>query len=208
MDRMCSNDTIKEIYVNKIMYQMKKHLKWNVFILGMITLMSFQQQNKEQDFVNMAAIASKFEVSMAEQAVERSSNLAIKKYSQMLIDDHQKLANELQQYAGSKGLTFPAQLDVAHQAKIDSMLTIDARNYDQAYKAAAVASHQKSISLYQAATINSDLMDTMLKTWIADKIPVMTMHLDEIKNVRLTNLAKFKTKTQPTTDTTKMHKMH
>jgi len=185
---------------------MKKFLQWGVIILGIMTFMSFGQQNPEQDFVNKAVMANRFEIAMAQQANERSSNEAVKAYSQMLIDEHQKVLNELQEYANSKGLTISDQLDQMHQGEVNALGELGADAYDKSFRNAAVASHEKSIALYESAGADDAITDTTLKTWISDKLPSLRTHLTQAQELRLDNGGTSMKKLPPIVDSLKMNK--
>lgn len=66
---------------------MKKYLSWTVIIQGIMTFMSFGQENAEQSFLSKAIMANQYEIALAQQTGERSSSESVKAYAQMLVDD-------------------------------------------------------------------------------------------------------------------------
>lgn len=168
---------------------MKKYLNWTVVILGIITFMSFGQQNAEQDFVNKAIMANQYEIALAQQAAERSSNESIKAYSQMLVEDHQKVASDLQKYAESKGWTVSTELGTMHKGLLGTLEGTDSSTYDQAFKDAAIASHEEAIAMYEETHGSSTITDESLKTWIADTLPSLKAHLGHAQELK-TDMAK------------------
>ncbi|MDR2283607.1 MAG: DUF4142 domain-containing protein [Sphingobacterium sp.] len=186
---------------------MKKYLNWTVVILGIITFMSFGQQNPEQDFVNKAVMANQYEVALAQQAGQRSSNEGIKAYSRMLVDEHQQLLNELRQYAEAKGWTISTELDQSHQGQLGVLEGTEAGQYDQAFKDAAVASHENSIALYEGVNGDNTMTDETLKIWAADKLPALKFHLTQAQELKLDDTAPVNKETPPIVDTVKNNKM-
>lgn len=186
---------------------MKKYLNWAVVILGIITSMSFGQQNREQDFVNKAVMANQYEVAMAQQAGQRSSNEAIKAYSRMVVDEHQQILNELRQYAEAKGWTISTELDKTHQGQLDVLEGTESDWYDQAFKDAAVASHEKSIALYEEVNEDDAMTDETLKIWASDKLPALKSHLSRAQELKLDDAAPVNDQTPPIVDSVKNNKM-
>lgn len=164
---------------------MKKCLAWSVVILGIVTLMSFGQTNSEQDFLNRAAIANRFEIALANQALERSSNEEVKGYARMLIDEHEKLLNQLNQYATSKKIEVSNDLDQEHLAQLDALKELTVESYDNSFKNTVIATHQKSISLFESAATDESITDSVLKTWITDTLPFLKSHLAQAQELKI-----------------------
>lgn len=164
---------------------MKKYLSWTVVILGIMTFRSFGQENAEQNFVNKAIMANQYEIVLAQQAGERSSSESVKVYTQMLMDDHQKVAKDLQTYAESKGWIVSTDLGTTHQDLLTSLEGTDSSAYDQAFKDAAIASHEEAIAMYEQAQGNNAITDESLKTWIADTLPSLKAHLEQAQGLQV-----------------------
>ena len=150
-----------------------------------MTFMSFGQENAEQNFVNKAIMANQYEIALAQQAGERSSSESVKAYTQMLVDDHQKVAKELQKYAEAKGWTVSTDLGTTHQDLLTSLEGADSSAYDQAFKDAAIASHEEAIAMYEEAQDNNAITDESLKTWIADTLPSLKAHLGKAQGLQV-----------------------
>lgn len=48
---------------------MKKYIRWTVIILGIMTFMSFGQENTEQSFLSKAIMANQYEIALAQKVV-------------------------------------------------------------------------------------------------------------------------------------------
>lgn len=166
---------------------MKTYLKVCVVILGIITLQSFIQQTEEQDFIAKSVMSNRFEIAMAEQAIEKSDNVATKAYARELVADHQKILAELEAYAQSKGLNVPQGIDREHQSKLESLAVLDKGRYDELFQETAIASHEKSIALFERAGTDNMTEDDDFRTWITDRLPSLRSHLAKAKALLNTN---------------------
>lgn len=164
---------------------MKKYLSCTVIILGIMTFMSFGQENAEQNFVTKAIMANQYEIALAQQAGERSTSESVKAYAQMLVDDHQQVAKDLQEYAEAKGWTVSTDLGTPHQDLLTSLEGTNSSAYDQAFKDAAIASHEEAIAMYEEAQGNNAITDESLKTWIADTLSSLKAHLGQAQGLQI-----------------------
>ncbi|NGM61028.1 DUF4142 domain-containing protein [Sphingobacterium sp. SGG-5] len=155
---------------------MKTYLKVCVVILGIITLQSFAQQTAEQDFINKSVMSNRFEIAMAEQAIEKSNSAATKAYARELVADHQKILAELEAYAQSKGLTIPQEMGREHQSRLESLAALNKDRYDQVFQETAVTSHEKSIALFEQAGTDNTTEDDGFRSWINDRLPSLRSH--------------------------------
>jgi len=156
---------------------MKIYQKCFVMILGIITLMSFKQQDAEKDFINKAIEANLFEIEVAKQALQSSSNEQIKAFAQTLIDDHTILLGELQQYAATQQWDTPTAINKGHQDQLSKLQGLSSAEYNQYFKELAIESHENSIQLYKNLAQDNAIEDATLKTWVVDKLPILEGHL-------------------------------
>ena len=164
---------------------MKTYLKICARILGIIALQSFKQQDHRQDFIQKAIMSNRFEIALAEQAINKSDNVALQELGRKLVEDHQKNLSELEAYANANELSFPKELDEEHQGKLESFATLDKGAYDRSFKEAIVGSHEQSIALYEGIAEESLIEDEELKKWVSEKLPSLRSHLDRSKSLSL-----------------------
>jgi putative membrane protein len=96
----------------------------------------------DQDFVHDAAIAGMAEIDMARMALDRSRDANVKKFAQMMIDDHTKAGNDLKSVAMRHRIEVPAQVDDDHRDKAEALGKKSGAEFDQAYAEAMVDGHQ------------------------------------------------------------------
>src|SRR6476620_6494216 len=72
------------------------------------------------DFVNDAAQGGMAEVQLGQLALKNSQNPEIKKFAQMMVDDHGKANAELKTLAGKKNYTLPTDIG-SHKSTMDKL---------------------------------------------------------------------------------------
>jgi putative membrane protein len=136
------------------------------------------------DFVTKAAMADMYEIEAAKVALARSQNAEVKKFAQMMVDDHTKSTNNLKSAIAASGLTLtpPAALDEAHADKVQDLKDKDAADFDKAYIEDQVDAHQMALDLHQRYANDGD--NAALKGFAATTAPVVQGHYDHAKQLQ------------------------
>lgn len=111
----------------------------------------------------------------------KTTDPSVKRFAQMMVDDHTKALNQLQQVASKKNITLPDGLpDDAKdlQAKLTSE---SGKQLDKDYMDGMVQDHQKDIQEFQQASQN--LQDSDVKQWATKTLPTLQQHLQRAKQV-------------------------
>ena len=161
----------------------------------------------ERDFVEEIAIASAAEIELGKMAIEKASNPEVKKYGQMMVDDHTTAGAELQQLAQQYNITVPAALDEKHRDLRDKLAQLSGREFDEAYIDAMVDSHENVVDKLQARVDDRDRnvagtsgttpgttsgvqpeeaddhAEASLNLWAANTLPAVKAHLDHAKQL-------------------------
>jgi putative membrane protein len=96
----------------------------------------------DKDFVHDVAIANMAEIEMARMALDRSRDANVKKFAQMMIDDHTKAGNDLKTVASRHRIDLPAQIDDDHRDKAEALGKKNGVEFDQDYAEMMVDGHQ------------------------------------------------------------------
>jgi putative membrane protein len=96
----------------------------------------------DKTFVNDVSIANMAEVELGRLAVERSTNAEVKKFGQMMIDDHTKAGDKLKAVASAHNIPIPTDLDSKHRDLRDELAKLSGPAFDREYMAAMVDGHQ------------------------------------------------------------------
>jgi len=95
----------------------------------------------DQDFVQELTIANMAEVELGRMAGERSANADVKKFGQMMVNDHTAAGDKLKGIASQYKLTVPAALDDKHRDLRDKLAKLNGAEFDREYMEAMVDGH-------------------------------------------------------------------
>src|SRR4051812_37210376 len=96
----------------------------------------------DKDFVKDVSIANMAELDMARLALERGTDPSVKKFAQMMVDDHTKAGSTLQGLAGRHNIDVPAATDDTHRDKATKLGEKKGMDFDRDYADAMVDGHQ------------------------------------------------------------------
>ena len=96
----------------------------------------------DKTFVHDMAIANMAEVELGKLAPERSQDNEVKKFAQLMIDDHTKSLNSLKAIAAHYNVDVPADLDGRRARLRDKIAKWHGNEFDRAYMDEAVDAHE------------------------------------------------------------------
>jgi putative membrane protein len=137
--------------------------------------------NDDAKFATDAANGGMAEVALGKLALSKTSNESIKKFAQMMVDDHSKANDELKEIAKKKNITLPEAVDTDHQKKMDDLDKKKGTKFDKAYVDAMIDGHKKTLDMMNKEA--KDGKDADLKAFAAKIAPTVQMHLDAIKKI-------------------------
>ncbi|MCA3776479.1 MAG: DUF4142 domain-containing protein [Burkholderia sp.] len=128
----------------------------------------------DAEFVDKAGMLDKVERQASQLALDRSSNPDVKAFARRMIDDHARIAGELQQLGAQKGV--PVQARMLVDPAVTALRTKDGHAFDTAYVALASPRAQESaIRLYEAEARNG--RDPQLRAFAAGTLATLNAHL-------------------------------
>ena len=133
------------------------------------------------DFVKEAAQGGMAEVELGKLALKNSQNPEIKKFAQMMVDDHGKANSELKELAGKKNYAMPADIG-SHKSTMDKLQPLKGADFDKAYVDDMVTDHEGDVKAFQNQASNSS--DPDLNAVAAKVVPVVQKHLEAIKAIQ------------------------
>ena len=136
----------------------------------------------DESLIKDIAQANMAEVETGKLALDKSSNADVKKFAQMMVDDHSKALTDVQTLASSKGVTLPDGPDVKHKAVMVEFKALKGDTFDKRYvKQAGVGDHEATEKLLKKTRANAK--DADLKG-LADKmLPVVEGHLAQARSM-------------------------
>jgi putative membrane protein len=118
----------------------------------------------DKDFINDLVVANMAEVELGRLATERAAHAEVKKFGQMMIDDHTKAGNTLEALASKHSIAVPAAVDEKHRDLRDRFATLQGADFDRAYMDAMVSGHEDVLD-----KLGSRVDKTTLSEWKAEQ---------------------------------------
>ncbi len=135
-------------------------------------------------FAIKAAQANMAEVDLGKLALQKAMSDEVKKFAQMMVDDHSKALDELKGVAGTKNITLPTAIDAEHKKLADRLSKLSGAGFDREYMQAMVDGHRKV-----AADVRKESQsgaDPDLKAWAGKVLPTVEAHLKQAETVNRT----------------------
>jgi len=132
-------------------------------------------------FAMKAAQANMAEVELGKLALQKAMSDDVKKFAQMMVDDHSKALDELKGVAGTKNVTLPTAIDAEHKKLSDRLSKLSGAGFDREYMQAMVDGHRKV-----AADVRKESQsgaDPDLKAWAGKILPTVEAHLKQAETV-------------------------
>ena len=93
--------------------------------------------------------------SAARLALSKTSNAQVKKFAQMLVDDHTKANAQLEQIASAKGVKLPTEPSLMHKSKLQLMKMADGKDFDERFtEDMGVDAHRETIEMFREEIAN------------------------------------------------------
>jgi putative membrane protein len=132
-------------------------------------------------FATKAAEGGLAEVKLGQLAAEKASSDDVKKFGQMMVDDHSKANDQLKEVAQKKNITMPQTLNAHDQATYDRLSKLSGGEFDRAYMKDMVSDHQKDVKEFKRAA--SSVADADLKQFASSTLPTLQKHLQDARHV-------------------------
>ncbi|HEY0653133.1 MAG TPA: DUF4142 domain-containing protein [Chryseosolibacter sp.] len=141
--------------------------------------------NLDKDSKRVVEIADGglYEVQLATMALTKAKSPEVKKFAQMMVDDHTKANNELKAWAGKNNVTLPDVMSEEKQKKYyDLERDEEANEFDEEYMDEMVEDHRKDIKKFE--DLAEDAENAELKSWAAGKVTTLRHHLEEAERIK------------------------
>ncbi|MDM0009464.1 DUF4142 domain-containing protein [Variovorax sp. J22G73] len=136
----------------------------------------------DESMLKDIARANIAEIDSGRLAVEKSTNPEIKKFAQMMVDDHSKGLEETKALASSKSASLPDGPDTKHKAAMIEFKTLSGGLFDSRYvKQAGVGDHEATAKLLQK--VQAEAKDADLKALATKMLPAVQGHLQHAQDL-------------------------
>ncbi len=136
----------------------------------------------DRKFIEEAAGSGMFEVQAAKLASTKASDPEVKKYAEMLVDQHTKANEELMQIAKAKSVEPPATPPRAMRKQVEDLGKKQGPEFDREFvQKVGIQAHEKDIKKFQEA--GKDVKDPELKAFVTKTMPALQEHLAQAKQL-------------------------
>lgn len=136
--------------------------------------------DRTHTFMKDAAMGGMAEVEISKLAKDRALNPRVKKFAEMMINDHSAANNDLKTIAREKNVTLPENLG-KHQDHLEDLSSKNGADFDKAYMKMMVSDHKDVVDAFEKCAENGT--DPDVKTFASQKLPTLRKHLEEAKAI-------------------------
>lgn len=128
------------------------------------------------------AQANMAELETGKLALEKSSSANIKKFAQMMVDDHTKGLSDVKALASAKGAELPDGPDMKRRAVLVEFKALQGDTFDSRYvKQVGVGDHEAAEKLLKKT--QADAKDADLKALANKMLPIVQGHLKQAQQL-------------------------
>jgi putative membrane protein len=139
------------------------------------------KMENDAEFAVEAADGGMLEVRLGRLALTNSNSAKVKQFGQMMIDDHSKAGEELQNLARSKNISLPSALSNKCQKKYDDLAGKKGEDFDKAYSKLMVKDHEDDVDKFKKEGEKG--VDADIKSWAAAKVTTLEHHLQAAREM-------------------------
>ena len=132
-------------------------------------------------FAMKAGQANLAEIELGKLALQKTTTDDVKKFAQMMVDDHSKALDELKGIAAKKNITLPTELDAEHKKLSDRLSKSSGAEFDRMYIQAMVDGHKQVASELRKESQSGS--DSDFKAWAAKTLPTVEAHLKQAETI-------------------------
>ena len=121
------------------------------------------------------------EVRLAELALKNAQSEDVKKFAQMMINDHSKANDELSQVAKNHNIDFPPAPPAEAVEMSKTLLDLKGAEFDKKYMGEVVTGHTNDLAAYKKA--KGEVKDHLLVAYVDETEPKVAEHLKAAKAI-------------------------
>ncbi|HEY4112298.1 DUF4142 domain-containing protein [Puia sp.] len=155
----------------------------NVKTAEMANADSTAPSKQDSEFMVKAASGEHLEVVLGHLAESNGANPGVKRFGEMMVQEHSQGEETFRGLAALKRITLPDTLSVQLEEERAKLEKKHGAAFDKAYVKMMVDGHKEDISEYQHAAINGN--DPDIKALAAANIPILQMQLDSVQDLTM-----------------------
>jgi putative membrane protein len=118
-----------------------------------------QVSSSDRDFVKDLSIANVAEIDLGKLAADHAASPQVKKFAQMMIDDHTKARDSLNALASKHNVMAPALVDSKHRDLKEKLAALKGADFDREYMDAMVDGHKDVLDKLESRVDKEKLAD-------------------------------------------------
>jgi predicted outer membrane protein len=147
-----------------------------------------------RDFIHHVAIANMADIDLGKLAVDRGTANEVKKFAQIMIDDHTTSADKLKALASDLKIEAPGGLDDKHMDQRDKLAKRSGTDFDREYASAMVDGHKDLIDQLEPRIDKKTLEQWKVQmngktTAAAGAVAILPDHSDNPTTMRINQFA-------------------
>jgi putative membrane protein len=147
----------------------------------------FDDNNAKEDdseFLVDAAEINLAEIEIGKLAQQKGTHPEVKKFGKMLVDDHQKLSNEVKSLADSRNFSVPLSLTEDGKEEYNKLNKETGTDFDKKFINVIIDEHEDAIDKFSKAADKAN--DEEIKAWASKNVSSLTAHLQQAKLLKET----------------------
>lgn len=137
--------------------------------------------SSDKHFVKEAMEGSMAEIQLGQLAQQKASSDDVKQFGQRMVQDHQKLSDQMQPIASQMGVQPPSELPSKDKALQKKLQGLSGAEFDKAYMSAMVKDHKKDLSEFKKEA--SSGKDPQVKQAAQQGSTVISEHLQMAQDI-------------------------
>ena len=137
-------------------------------------------------FVSRVALGDMYEVASGRIALQQSQNNDVKRFAQMMVDDHTRTSNEIRAAIAQQGVqvALPEQMDEPRRNLINDLNSAAPEDFDDRYIDQQIQAHETTLGLLRDYARSGD--NPAFRDWASRTAPAVENHLQMARGLKRT----------------------
>ena len=142
------------------------------------TLAKVTTDKDGSEFLVRAAAGGMTEVELAKLAQNKATSDFVRRFSQMMLQDHEATNKKVEAMANARTVTLPAPV---LPKDVETLAKEEGKKFDQKYMDQMVKDHKSTIDLF--TKYSDKTKDSSIRNFIQSTLPTLRMHLDSAQAI-------------------------
>jgi putative membrane protein len=143
----------------------------------------------EKNFFEDVTKSNMAEIELGRLAAQKGQNPEVKKFGDMLVEDHTKALDELKSLAAPHNLQAPVEIAEKSSDLKERLSKLEGREFDKEYIQAMVDAHEDTVDKLEPRVnerAGENQFENKINQWAAKTLPTVRQHLEKAKQLNET----------------------